>query len=86
MSRRRRPNGAPLYHRPSALRFARRSAGMTWRQLAERVGVSESLLHDFATGHRSARPELLKQIAEVLDCPVEVLAADATPELEGRAR
>ncbi|MFE9319141.1 helix-turn-helix domain-containing protein [Streptomyces albidoflavus] len=85
MSRRRRPNGAPLYHRPAALRFARRSAGITVRQLAERVGVSESLLHDFATGHRSARPELLAQIAEVLDCPVEVLVANAPPG-EGGAR
>ncbi|MFD6128680.1 helix-turn-helix domain-containing protein [Streptomyces diastaticus] len=85
MSRRRRPNGAPLHHRPAALRFARRSAGMTWRQLAERVGVSESLLHDFATGHRSARPELLKEIAEVLDCPVEVLVADTTPHAKGAA-
>ncbi|MEU3044319.1 helix-turn-helix domain-containing protein [Streptomyces albidoflavus] len=82
MSRRtRRPRGAPLHHRPDAVRYAREQAGLTSREVARRVGISESLMSDIAQGRRSAAPETLERIARVLGCPLSVL--EAVPQSEG---
>ncbi|MFI1954845.1 helix-turn-helix transcriptional regulator [Streptomyces xinghaiensis] len=73
--RRRRPRGAPLDHAPEGVTYTRSRAGLTKRALAEALGISEQLMCDIEAGRRNARPELLRQMAAVLDCPLVVLQA-----------
>jgi Helix-turn-helix. len=62
-----------LRHEPAALTYAREQAGLTRTQLAERLGVSLSLVSEMESGTRSATPEMLNQLAEALNCPRVVL-------------
>jgi len=68
---RRRRNGEPVAQNPRAITRAR--GKMTKRALAEAAGISEQLMGDIERGTRSARPETLAKIAEVLGRPVEEL-------------
>lgn len=67
----------PVDHDPEALVWARKAAG--WRQapLAREVGISPSLLCEAEKGTRGLAPGVLKQLAEVLKCPVTVLQRTA---------
>ena len=63
----------PLDHEPAAVTWARERSGLTKTQLAERAGVSLSLISEIEKGTRNATPPLLLKIAEALNCPVVFL-------------
>ncbi|MEU5834552.1 helix-turn-helix transcriptional regulator [Streptomyces diacarni] len=65
----RRERLTPLNHAPAAVTYARETAGMTKRALAEACEVSEQLMCDIEAGRRSATPATLRRIAQVLGCP-----------------
>ena len=64
---------APLDHEPEAVAWARKKAGLNQTQLAQRMGVSLSLVNMIERGKRNATPELLLKMADALNCPVVVL-------------
>lgn len=51
----------------------RLSIGISQRDLAEKVGVTDSAVCQYETGKRSPSIETLKKIAEVLGCSVDDL-------------
>jgi transcriptional regulator with XRE-family HTH domain len=63
----------PLRHEPAALTYAREQAGLTQTQLAQRCGVSLSLINMIEKGTRNASPALLRRLAYELNCPRVVL-------------
>lgn len=62
-----------LDHEPEAVTYARKKAGLTMTDLADRLGVSLSLVSQWESGDRNATPAILPRLAEVLNCPVVVL-------------
>jgi transcriptional regulator with XRE-family HTH domain len=62
-----------LHHEPEAVTWARQKAGLTKRELAGRVGISEQLVGEIESGWRSATPANLIRIAAALNCPLVVL-------------
>ncbi|UWE08733.1 helix-turn-helix domain-containing protein [Actinacidiphila bryophytorum] len=70
---RKRERPRKLGQEPAAVTWARERAGLTKRDLADLVGVSEQLVGEIESGWRSATPVNLVKIAAVLDCPVVVL-------------
>ncbi|MGK5529327.1 helix-turn-helix domain-containing protein [Streptomyces sp. URMC 129] len=73
MAAARRPPKAPLDHEPEAVTYARQAAGLTMTALADRMGVSVSLISEIESGTRNATPQRLRALAEALNCPVVVL-------------
>lgn len=63
----------PFDHEPEAVAYARRKAGLTKTALAERLGVSLTLISQIESGRSNATPAMLLRLAEVLNCPVVVL-------------
>jgi transcriptional regulator with XRE-family HTH domain len=62
----------------TVLREKRRTAGLSQRQLAERVGVDFSYISKLENGRLPApAAETVGRLAEVLGCPVEDLLAAA---------
>jgi transcriptional regulator with XRE-family HTH domain len=70
---RRRQRPRSLHHEPQAVTWAREKAGLTKRELARTVGISEQLLGEIESGWRSATPLNLTRIADALNCPVVLL-------------
>lgn len=65
------------------LRNLRRAAGMTLKELAAEVGVSESAIAQIETGKRNPSFELLLKLGEALDCSVDMLINERkTPPLK----
>src|SRR5260370_36973530 len=63
------PAGGPLgpaVFSGLALRRARGRAGLTPRELAERVGVSEAVIYQWQGGHRAPRVDRLGRLAQAL--------------------
>jgi transcriptional regulator with XRE-family HTH domain len=60
-------------HEPEAVVYAREKAGLTKTELAQRMGVSLSLISQIESGDRNATPAMLLRLAEALNCPVVVL-------------
>lgn len=56
------------------MRKARARAGLTYRQLAETVGVSYTVLVAYEKGHAKPRPAHLVSLAAALSCTVTYLA------------
>src|SRR5260370_8614172 len=56
-----------------ALRRARERSGLTPRELAERVGVSEAVVYQWQGGHRAPRVDRLGRLAEALGVSAEDL-------------
>lgn len=78
----RRRRGAPLYHAPSSVTYARQMAGLSQRDLAARLGISRQLMSDIEAGRRNLTPPNLRKMAQILRCPLEVLlAASDTADL-----
>lgn len=75
---RKRPK-APLDHEPTAVKYAREMAGLTQTALAERIGKSISLVSEIESGGRNATPEVLRLIADALNCPIVVLQRKREP-------
>lgn len=74
-----RKSGAPLYQAPHAVRSARENAGLNQREMAARLGISRQLMNDIESGHRSARPQVLAQIAKIAAVQVNSLRAVTAP-------
>jgi DNA-binding XRE family transcriptional regulator len=70
---RKRQRPTKLDHEPKAVTWARQKAGLTKRQLAELVGISEQLMGEIESGWRNATPANLIKLAEVLKCPLVTL-------------
>ena len=68
-----------LDHEPEAVAWARRRAGLSQTQLAQRMGVSLSLVNMIERGKRNATPEQLLKMADALNCPVVVLERKRYP-------
>ncbi|WUH93732.1 helix-turn-helix transcriptional regulator [Streptomyces sp. NBC_00433] len=66
---------------PEAVTWAREKAGLTKRQLAELVGISEQLMGEIESGWRSATPANLRRIAAALNCPVVFLERKRSGEM-----
>lgn len=64
---------SPLNHSPEGLAYALRQSGLTQRQLAAEADISTSYLNEILKGKRSANQQILRQIAQVLNCPVVIL-------------
>lgn len=73
----------PLDHEPQAVTYAREQAGLTKTQLAQKVGVSLSLVSEIEAGTRNATPANLNRLAVALNCPRVALERKRTmPEGE----
>jgi transcriptional regulator with XRE-family HTH domain len=68
-----RTRPSALHHEPEAVTWARKKAGLTKRQLARQIGISEQLMGEIESGWRSATPANLIKIADALNCPIVVL-------------
>jgi len=62
----------PRFAAISALIDARQEAGLTQRELAERIGVSQAVIARFESGENSPRVDTLARVADALDYDVEV--------------
>lgn len=55
------------------MRDARKAAGLTMKELGERVGVAESTIHHYEMGTREPSQETLRAIAGILGVSVDYL-------------
>lgn len=78
--RTRRPPKQPLDHNPRAVFLARTNAELTQQQVADRCGVSKSLISEIENGTRNARLPMIRKLAEALRCPVESLERTGEPK------
>lgn len=62
-----------LDHEPEAVTYARKKAGLSKTALAQRLGVSLSLISQIESGDRNATPAMLLRMAAALNCPTVVL-------------
>lgn len=60
---------------PARLTQARRLAGLTKKEVAEHLGVTPAAVGQYETGISRPRPDLMPQMAKVLDVPVEFFIA-----------
>jgi transcriptional regulator with XRE-family HTH domain len=65
MAERRGPK-RPLNHKPAEVRRARERLGFTRREVAQKLGVSESLICEIEKGTRNATPAMILRLAPVL--------------------
>jgi transcriptional regulator with XRE-family HTH domain len=70
----------PLDHEPEAVTYAREQAGLTVTQLAERCGVTKSLISEIEKGTRNATPAMIRKLAAALNCPRVILERKREPE------
>lgn len=56
-----------------SLRIARENKGMTQKELAASVGLAASTIANYETGKREPDLSTLCQIADVLDCSLDML-------------
>jgi ribosome-binding protein aMBF1 (putative translation factor) len=75
----------PRFEAASALIRARREAGLTQAQLAERMGRRQSLISAIESGRRSPRLETLADAARALDRDLRVEFAPREADAEGTA-
>ena len=62
----------PRFEAITALIRSRRARGMTQAQLAERMGVKQSVISAVESGRRSPRLETLAEAARALDCELHI--------------
>lgn len=75
-----RVNGRPLPAVGARIKAWRQQRGLTRRQVAEAIGVSESYIQHVEQGQNSLRVDKLLELAAVLDVPVpHLLSDDGTP-------
>ncbi len=58
-----------MAHDPEAVTAAREKAGLSKRDLAAQIGVSEQLMGQIEAGERNATPANLTKLAKALGCP-----------------
>lgn len=59
----------------STIRTARKGSGLTQKQLAEKIGLSEQAIRMYELGKREPSDAVIKQIGEALDVAPESLRA-----------
>lgn len=72
---------------PARLKTMRALRGLTQRQLAKKMNVSPSTIALYETGDRNPDPQMLKRLADCLDCSVDYLLGrtvlDGSKKLDG---
>ncbi|NPV92093.1 MAG: helix-turn-helix transcriptional regulator [Firmicutes bacterium] len=72
---------------PARLKAMRDLRGLTQRQLAKKMNVSPSTIALYETGDRNPDPQMLKRLADCLDCSVDYLLGrtvlDGSRKLDG---
>jgi len=69
----------PVDHDPQALREARIRAGLRQRELADQLGVTQSVISEAETGSRGISPAVRLQAAKLLGCdPITFAPLKAT--------
>lgn len=63
--------------RMNGLKLARMNAGITQKELARRLGCSESLVTKWETGRGKPSPEWVELLCKVLNCEPEVISQEA---------
>lgn len=92
MAERRGPK-RPLNHKPAEVRRARERLGLTRRQVAKQLDVSESLICEIEKGTRNATPAMILRLAPVLRVkpdtlrrrPLDARQAATVPDDEAEA-
>lgn len=69
---------------PTPLAFWRAKRGLTQRDLADRIGVSQSFYAEIEAGKKVGEPALYKRAAETLCVPMDGLVVDRRPKARGR--
>ena len=59
-----------------AIRNERKKCNITQKELAERLGVSASMIAQYETGKRKPKLETVRRLAEALDVPMGDLVAN----------
>ncbi|MFB8406407.1 helix-turn-helix domain-containing protein [Streptomyces sp. NPDC055912] len=72
-----------MNHAPEAVTYAREKAGLTKRELAKAIHISEQLMGQIESGRRNATPEKLRRLALALNCPLVVLEAKRPAVVRG---
>lgn len=65
------------------LRYFRMKMGWTQKDLAEKVGLSETTIWNFENGRREPRLQDLKKFAEVFNCTIDELVNPTLPPKTG---
>jgi len=65
------------------LRCFREKMGWTQRDLAEKVGLSETTIWNYENGRREPRLQDLKKFAEVFNCTIDELVNPTLPPKTG---
>jgi transcriptional regulator with XRE-family HTH domain len=60
----------------TALRIIRERSGLSATRLAQQAEISPQFLSDLELGRRNASPEVLRRIADSLECPLIALLRD----------
>ena len=55
---------------PDTIRKARKRAGLTQKQLAEKMGVTISFVSQYENGYRTPKPETLEKFSAALDIAI----------------
>lgn len=66
------------------IRVARTRKGLTQRELADRVGVSQEQIHRWETGRLTPRLEAATKIADALDVTLDDLTGRTSPPRPAR--
>jgi len=64
------------------IKYARKTNGLSQADLAKRVGVSQPAIANWETGLHDPRRLMLAKLADILDTPLEWLAAGARSAIE----
>ena len=64
------------------LRLLRKRSGLTMKELADKVGVTESAVGYWETGKRTPKYEMLLKLGEALDCSVADIMDGETPAVQ----
>jgi transcriptional regulator with XRE-family HTH domain len=72
MTERKKPR-SPLHHKPRAVTRERERLGLTKAAVAERAGVSPSLITEIEKGTRNATPAMILVLAGILECDPDTL-------------
>ncbi len=65
-----------------SIRNARKKAGLTQKELGERLGVSAAMIAQYENGQRNPKNETIQKIATALDVPVSSLTNGIVTQVE----
>lgn len=79
------PKLAQSGHPGSRIAAVRKARGLTQAQLAERIGIIQSLISDYESGRRRLYAEMLIRIAQVLRVSVDELLGLKAARVNGES-